>query len=95
MPRPQPLSVAEIDAALSDLPGWSHEGGRLRKTFTFADFVGAFAFMTKAAFAAERLNHHPDWSNVWAKVEVALWTHDCAGITSLDLELARAMNAAA
>jgi 4a-hydroxytetrahydrobiopterin dehydratase len=89
------MSSAEIDAALADLPAWKLEDGKLQRTFVFADFVAAFAFMTKAAFAAERLNHHPDWSNVWSKVTVSLWTHDAGGITALDFELARAMDDAA
>jgi 4a-hydroxytetrahydrobiopterin dehydratase len=95
MARPQPLSPAQIDTALADLPGWTHADGRLRRSFVFANFVEAFAFMTRVAFAAERLDHHPDWTNVWSRVDVLLWTHDCGGITTLDLELARAMNLAA
>jgi 4a-hydroxytetrahydrobiopterin dehydratase len=95
MARPTKLTDAEIDAALPSVPGWKLEAGKLHRTFAFADFVTAFAFMTRCAFAAERLNHHPDWSNVWSKVDVSLWTHDAGGITSLDFDLARAMNDAA
>ncbi len=95
MPRPQLLSPAEIDQALGARPDWVHSGDRLRRTFEFPDFVTAFAFMTRVAFAAERLGHHPDWTNVYARVDVALWTHDRGGITSLDLELAAAMDRAA
>lgn len=95
MSRPQKLTATEIDAALADRPAWKVEDGKLHRTFVFADFVTAFAFMTRAAFAAERLNHHPDWSNVWSKVSVSLWTHDAGGITSLDFDLARAMDEAA
>lgn len=95
MARPQPLTDDQITAALADIPGWTHTGGRLRRTFAFTDFVAAFTFMTRVAFTAERMGHHPDWTNVWSRVEVSLWTHDCGGITGLDVELARAMNAAA
>lgn len=95
MARPQKLTAAEIDTALASIPAWKVEDGKLQRTFAFADFVAAFAFMTRAAFAAERLNHHPDWSNVWSKVSVSLWTHDAGGITSLDFDLARAMDDAA
>ena len=95
MARPQPLTAAEIEVALADRPKWKVEDGKLRRQFVFADFVTAFAFMTRAAFAAERLNHHPDWTNVWSKVDVSLWTHDAGGITSLDFDLARAMDEAA
>lgn len=95
MPRPTPLSAAAIDQFLALLPGWTHAEGRLHRTFEFTSFVEAFAFMTKVAFAAERLDHHPNWTNVWAKVDVTLWTHDVGGVTELDLELAKAMNRAA
>lgn len=95
MPRPTPLSAAAIDQILPLLPGWTHGEGRLHRTFEFPSFVEAFAFMTKVAFAAERLDHHPNWTNVWAKVDVTLWTHDVGGVTELDLELAKAMNRAA
>ncbi len=95
MPRPTPLSAAAIDQFLTLLPGWTYGEGRLHRTFEFPSFVEAFAFMTKVAFAAERLDHHPNWTNVWAKVDVTLWTHDVGGVTELDLELAKAMNRAA
>lgn len=95
MARPQRLSPSEIEAAVAALPGWTHGGEHLRRTFEFPDFVSAFAFMTRVAFAAERLGHHPDWTNVYSRVDVALSTHDRGGITSLDLELAAAMDLAA
>jgi 4a-hydroxytetrahydrobiopterin dehydratase len=89
------LDAAAVDAALVDLPGWSREGAALRRTFRFADFKQAFAFMTRCALQAEVMNHHPEWRNVYATVEVALTTHDTGGITTWDLELARYMSQAA
>lgn len=64
------------------------DNGKLHKVFHFNEFVDAFAFMTRAAFLAERLNHHPEWFNVYNRVEVWLTTHDAGGITELDLQLA-------
>jgi 4a-hydroxytetrahydrobiopterin dehydratase len=91
--RPKPLSPAELTEGLAGLPGWRVEDGRLRREFTFADFDAAFAFMTRVAEHARRLDHHPNWSNSYAKVEIALFTHDAGGLTRLDLELARAIEA--
>ncbi len=94
--------VAKLDkvqraAALKGLKGWSEDGKRdaIRKTFVFADFVEAFGFMTKAALVAERMDHHPEWSNVYKTVNVLLTTHDAGGLTMKDVELARAMDQAA
>ncbi|MBY0401608.1 4a-hydroxytetrahydrobiopterin dehydratase [Myxococcota bacterium] len=92
MPRPKALSTSEIEARLLELPGWTLANGKLHRDFKFADFVEAFAFMTAAALHAEKLDHHPEWSNVYAKVSVDLVTHDAKGITELDFELARRMN---
>ena len=90
MPRPPAL---DADTIASQLPtGWTHDGAWIRRTFKFADFSEAFGFMSRVALAAEKLNHHPNWSNVWATVEVSLQTHDAGGITELDLKLAAAMN---
>jgi 4a-hydroxytetrahydrobiopterin dehydratase len=76
------------------LPGWRLVDGRdaLHKTFTFKDFSAAFGFMTRAALAAERMNHHPEWLNVWNRVEVTLSTHDAGGLTERDLKLAEIMD---
>ncbi|HEY8120760.1 MAG TPA: 4a-hydroxytetrahydrobiopterin dehydratase [Myxococcota bacterium] len=93
-PRPL-LTQAALAAALRELPGWELRDGKLQRALAFADFAEAFAFMTRVAFAAERLDHHPDWSNVWNRVGITLWTHDSGGITQRDLELARAIEAAA
>jgi 4a-hydroxytetrahydrobiopterin dehydratase len=91
MSRPSLLSPGEIAARLQSLPGWNLSGDALRRDFVFADFPEAFAFMTRVAFAAEKLNHHPNWSNVWNRVSVALSTHDSGGVTDLDFELAGLM----
>ncbi len=88
----QRLADAEITAALAALPGWSYQGGKLHREFTFKDFVAAWGFMSSCALAAEAMNHHPDWSNVWNRVRVELMTHDAGGVTQNDLALARRMN---
>ena len=76
------------------LPHWQPVTGRdaIKRTFVFKDFSEAFAFMTRVALAAEQLNHHPEWSNVWNRVEVTLSTHDAGGLTELDLKLAETMD---
>ena len=74
---------------------WRIQDRRLQKTFEFTDFSTAFAFMTQVALAAEHMNHHPEWRNVYRIVEVALTTHDAEGITALDFELAATMERAA
>ena len=84
-----PLAPDAIAAALGDLPGWELREGNLHRDVELADFRAAFAFMTRVAFEAEDLNHHPAWSNVWNRVSIDLSTHDSGGITGLDLELAR------
>jgi 4a-hydroxytetrahydrobiopterin dehydratase len=84
------LSTQEISAALQNLPSWKlNPQNRLEAEFTFRNFPEAFSFMTRVAFEAERLNHHPDWSNTYNRVKVELMTHDVGGITEKDLELAR------
>ena len=89
------LSDAERDEALRDLPDWSWdaEAQAIRRSFRFADFSEAFAFMTRVALAAEKADHHPDWSNSWNRVDVALSTHSEGGLTHRDLDLARQMDA--
>ena len=88
------LSPKERDAALTKLPGWKMVEGRdaIARTFTFADFNAAFGFMTRAALVAEKMNHHPEWSNVYKTVNVTLSTHDAGGLTALDVKLAEAMD---
>jgi 4a-hydroxytetrahydrobiopterin dehydratase len=81
-------------AALGKLPGWSEVAGRdaISKTFTFKDFNAAFGFMTRVALVAEKMDHHPEWSNVYRTVDVTLATHDAGGLTGLDIALAQAMD---
>ncbi len=94
MSRPQKIGAG---AALDGLPGWTAAEARdaIRKTFRFKDFNAAFGWMTRVALAAEKLDHHPEWFNVYNRVEVVLATHDADGVTELDVELARVMDAAA
>jgi len=77
--RPSRLSEFDIAAALAELPGWKLEGGKLHREYKFADFVTAFAFMTGVALVAQRMDHHPEWFNVWSTVRIDLETHDGAG----------------
>lgn len=88
------LTDAERAAALAKLPAWRMVEGReaIQRKFTFKDFSAAFGFMTRAALVAERMDHHPEWFNVYARVEVVLATHDAGGLTTLDAELAAAMD---
>lgn len=87
-----PLTGDEITRRLSDVPGWKYEQGKLARGFRFRDFVEAFGWMTRVALAAEKLDHHPDWKNVYNRVDVELKTHDAGGITGNDFELASRMN---
>lgn len=89
--KPARLSASEIEQRLVSLPGWRLQGTKLQRALRFADFSVAFAFMTRTALRAEQLDHHPEWSNVYNKVEVALTTHDAGGVTALDFTLAEAM----
>ena len=91
------LTAEELNGAIAELEGWSEADGRdaIQKTFKFKDFNQAFAFMTKVARKAEDMDHHPEWFNVYATVEVTLATHDAGGVTELDIELARFMDEAA
>jgi 4a-hydroxytetrahydrobiopterin dehydratase len=86
------LKEAEISERLRSLPGWERRGDRLVCTFRFPDFVQAFGWMTRVAILAEKMDHHPEWRNVYGTVEVELTTHDAGGITELDLRLAREMS---
>jgi len=93
----QKLSAEARKAALKDLSGWNEVKGRdaIERTFSFKDFNEAFGFMSRAALVAEKSDHHPEWRNVYKTVEVVLSTHDSGGVTSLDVDLAKAMNAIA
>jgi len=92
-PHNQLLSDAEREAARAELDGWTL-GERLAKRFVFADFKTALAFMVRVGFEAERLCHHPDWTNVYNRVDVELTSHDLGGVSRLCVELARAMDEA-
>lgn len=88
------LSPDAVREALASLQGWSlaEDQGSIRRTFTFRNFSQAFGFMTRVALAAEKMDHHPDWSNVYKTVEIKLNTHDAGGLTHLDFELAGRIN---
>jgi 4a-hydroxytetrahydrobiopterin dehydratase len=94
MSRPAKIGAA---AALTQLTGWSAAEGRdaIIKTYRFGDFNAAFGWMTRIALAAEKLDHHPEWFNVYSRVEVLLATHDADGVTELDMTLAKIMDEAA
>jgi 4a-hydroxytetrahydrobiopterin dehydratase len=86
------FSGPELAEALSSLAGWSVVEGKLHKEYKFADFIHAFGFMATAAIAIEKLNHHPEWFNVYNRVRVDLTTHDAQGITAKDAELAKILD---
>lgn len=91
------LNDGERAEALASLPEWNLLDGReaIRRAFRFADFNAAFAFMTRVALMAEKLDHHPEWSNVYNRVEITLSTHDAGGLTARDIALAKFIDAAA
>ena len=89
------LTQKQLEKAVSALPAWRAKGGKLHREYVFKDFIHAFGFMATSALAIEKMNHHPEWSNVWNKVSVALSTHDAGGITAWDVELARTLDALA
>lgn len=86
------LSNEAIEQKMVEIPGWKLENGKLLREFQFDDFVRAFAFMCSVALVAERLNHHPEWSNVYGRVRISLQTHDISGISESDFALAGAAN---
>ena len=85
--------VAKMEA-LSELEGWEQVDGRdaINRNFVFANFNAAFAFMTRVAMLAEKMDHHPEWANVYKHVDVVLTTHSADGVTELDVKMAKAMN---
>lgn len=87
------LSEAERADALDGLPDWDYDDARdaISRSFVFADFNEAFGFMTRVALMAEKADHHPEWSNVWNRVEITLTTHDAGGLSGRDIELAEAI----
>ena len=95
MKRPEKIGAA---AALKDLPSWEAAPGErdaIRRSYRFGDFNAAFGFMTRVAMMAEKLDHHPEWFNVYARVDVTLSTHDADGVTALDVQLATFMDGVA
>ena len=86
------LSQMDIDEQLKNLPGWSVVNEKLHKEFQFDSFNQAFGFMTRAAMEIEKMNHHPEWFNVYNKITIELTTHDAGGITKNDVNLARILN---
>lgn len=89
------LSETERGDALEGLPEWDFDDGRgaITRSFTFDDFSQAFAFMTQVALLAEKSDHHPEWSNVWNRVDILLTTHDAGGLSGRDIDMARAIDA--
>jgi 4a-hydroxytetrahydrobiopterin dehydratase len=94
MAAPKLVSAADLGAALKKLDGWkaTQKGAAIARTFVFADFNEAFGFMARAALIAEKMDHHPDWSNAYKTVKVTLSTHSAGGVTDFDIKLATAMN---
>lgn len=92
-----PLDAPGIKTALAELPGWtlSSDATAITRSFKFKTFSEAFGFMTRSALAAEKMDHHPEWFNVYNRVDVTLTTHDAKGLTALDFDLAKAMDRAA
>ena len=86
------LSEEDINEKLQSLPGWNISNRKLRKDFTFETFNQAFGFMTRAAMEIEKMNHHPEWFNVYNRLTVELTTHDAGGITQNDINLAKILN---
>lgn len=89
------LSDEQIKKELVSLSGWSIVNGKLHKDFVFQDFIEAFGFMSKASMHIEKMNHHPEWFNVYNKLKLDLVTHDAGGITQNDINLARILNSLA
>ena len=88
------LTEDERADALDELDEWDYDEGRdaISRSFTFADFSEAFAFMTRVALLAEKADHHPEWSNVWNRVDIALTTHDAGGLSARDVAMAEAID---
>ena len=89
------MTEIEVEQKLGELPAWELRSGRLHREFTFTNFVMAFGFMAQVALIAEKMDHHPEWFNVYNRVDVTLATHDADGITEKDIKLAAFMDQAA
>ena len=87
------LTEMQVSEAVSSLAGWELLDGKLHREFQFRNFVEAFGFMSRVALVAEKMNHHPEWFNVWNTVRIDLSTHDVGGLSSRDVELAKAISA--
>ena len=88
----QKLSDDQIKQRVATLAGWTLQDGKLHFERKFKDFVDAFGFMSRVAILAEKMNHHPEWFNIWATVKIDLTTHECGGLSRLDFELAEQIN---
>ena len=86
------LTREEIDASLLELTGWEEQGGKFKKQFKFATFAEAIGWLVSLAIYADKIDHHPNWSNVYNRVTVELWTHDLDALSTLDVALAKKMN---
>ena len=97
MPSIEALSDTERTEALDALPDWDYDDARdaITRNFVFGDFSEAFAFMTRVALLAEKADHHPEWSNIWNRVEILLTTHDAGGLSARDIAMAAAIDALA
>ncbi len=87
------VESGRLAANTEGLEDWNVREGKLVRSFEFADFSEAFGFMTRVALVAEQVGHHPEWSNLWSRVDIALTTVDAGGVTALDIEMARLINA--
>ena len=85
------INDVELQAALDELPGWAVQDGKLHKVFKFDSFAAAIGWMVSVAIYADKIDHHPEWRNVYSRVWVDLWTHDLAAISGRDIDLARHM----
>ena len=92
MPARQKFDDSQLQSALTELPGWTLAKGKLHREYQFADFVHAFGFMATSAIAIEKMNHHPEWFNVYNKVVVDLSTHDLGGVSAKDVDLAKLLD---
>ena len=86
------LNEQQRHSALAKLPGWTKDRNAIRKTYRFADFNEAWGFMSRTALIAEQMNHHPEWLNIYNRVEITLTTHDAGGLSALDVNLANHMD---